>query len=212
MISKCIHLLAHERSDCHFNELHLDPTLWLITKTSTFEIHSCGPADLGGNNSTMGQVLVWRCQVTSHYSIPYGHRPSKAQYNDVIKWKHFPRYWLFVRGIPRWPVNYPHKGQWRGALMFSLNCAWINGWVNNREAVNLRRRRAHYDITVIVNLFYVTVDIVVEQCFSHLWRVLVVILVGGDLLSNSYQRVHLLAVSPILTKMQKIPLRPVSLP
>ena len=40
--------------------------------------------------------------------------------NDVIKWKHFPRYWPFVRGIHRWPVNSPHKVQWRGALMFSL--------------------------------------------------------------------------------------------
>ena len=32
--------------------------------------------------------------------------------------KHFPRYWPFVRGIHRSPVNSPHKGQWRGALMF----------------------------------------------------------------------------------------------
>ena len=47
----------------------------------------------------------------------------------VIKWKHFPRYWPFVRGIRRSPVNYPHKGQWRGALMFSLICAWINAIV-----------------------------------------------------------------------------------
>ena len=32
---------------------------------------------------------------------------------------------------PSWnsPVNSPHKGQWRGALMFSLVCVWINGWV-----------------------------------------------------------------------------------
>ena len=30
--------------------------------------------------------------------------------------------------------EFPHKGQWRVALMFSLICAWINGWVNNREA------------------------------------------------------------------------------
>ena len=43
----------------------------------------------------------------------------------------------------------PHKGQWRGALMFPLICAWINGWVNNGEAGGLRRHRAHYDITVI---------------------------------------------------------------
>ena len=33
------------------------------------------------------------------------------------------------------PVNgeFPHKGQWRGALMFSLICAWINGQENKRE-------------------------------------------------------------------------------
>ena len=50
-------------------------------------------------------------------------------HDDVIKWKHFPRYWPFVRGIHRSPVNSPHKGQWHGALIFSLICAWINGWV-----------------------------------------------------------------------------------
>ena len=43
-------------------------------------------------------------------------------HDDVIKWKHFPRYWPFVRGIHRSPVNSPHKGQWRGALKFSLIC------------------------------------------------------------------------------------------
>ena len=43
-------------------------------------------------------------------------------YDDVIKWKHFPRYWPFVRGIHRSPVNSPHKGQWRGALKFPLIC------------------------------------------------------------------------------------------
>ena len=46
-------------------------------------------------------------------------------------------------------VNSPHKGQWRGALMFSLICAWINGWVNNRQACDLRRHRAHYDVIVM---------------------------------------------------------------
>ena len=53
-------------------------------------------------------------------------------------WRHqmetFPRYWPFVRGIHRSPVNSHHKGQWRGALTFSLICAWTDGWVNNRDA------------------------------------------------------------------------------
>ena len=69
--------------------------------------------------------------------------------DDVIKWKHFPRYWPLVRGIHRSPVNSPHKGQWRGALIFSLICVWINGWVNNGEAGDFRRYRAHYDVTII---------------------------------------------------------------
>ena len=72
-----------------------------------------------------------------------------ARHDDVIKWKHFPRHWPFVRGIHRSPVNSPHKGQWRVALMFSLICARIKGWVNNRDACDLRRYRAHYDVTVM---------------------------------------------------------------
>ena len=72
-------------------------------------------------------------------------------HDDVIKWKPFPRSWPFVRGIHRSPVNSPHKGQWRGALLFSLICSWINGWVNNIEASDLRRHRAHYDVTVMYN-------------------------------------------------------------
>ena len=55
----------------------------------------------------------------------------------------------FVGGIHRSPVISPHKGQWRGALMFSLICVWMNGWVNNREADDLRRHRAHYEVIVM---------------------------------------------------------------
>ena len=49
-------------------------------------------------------------------------------------------------------VNSPHNCQWRGALMFSLICVWINGWVNNREVGDLRRYRAHYDVTAMYAL------------------------------------------------------------
>ena len=48
------------------------------------------------------------------------------------------------------PENSPHKGQWRGALMFSLICVWINSWTNNREAGDLRCYCAHYDVIVMV--------------------------------------------------------------
>ena len=52
------------------------------------------------------------------------------------------------------PGEFPHKGQWRGALIFSLLCVWINGWVKNCEAGDLGRYRAHYDVTVIVCIFH----------------------------------------------------------
>ena len=66
-------------------------------------------------------------------------------------WKMFPHYWPFARGIHWSSVNSPHKGQSRGPLLLSLICAWINAWVNNRVAGDLRRHCAHYDVTVMLN-------------------------------------------------------------
>ena len=94
----------------------------------------------------------------------------RADHDDVIKWKHFPRYRPFVRGIHRSPVNSPHKGQWRGALMFSLTCVWINDWVNNREAGDLRRYRVHYDVTVMISLMFhdMIMNMLAAPCLSWL--------------------------------------------
>ena len=80
--------------------------------------------------------------------------PHGCEIIDAMPWwRHqmepFPRYWPFVRGIHRSPVNSPHKGQWRGALMFSLICTRINGWVNNDDAGDLRRHGVHYDVIVM---------------------------------------------------------------
>ena len=80
-------------------------------------------------------------------------------HDDVIKWKYFPRYWPFVRGIHWQPMNSPHKGQWRGALMYFLSCACVNGWMNNGEAGGLRRHRIHYDVTVMMRALWV--------CYPH---------------------------------------------
>ena len=78
------------------------------------------------------------------------------KHDNVIKWTHFPRYWPFVRGIHRSPVNFPHKGQWRWALIFSLTYVRINGWVNNHESGDLRRHRAHYDVIIMRKSLSVT--------------------------------------------------------
>ena len=60
-------------------------------------------------------------------------------------------------------VNSPHKGQWRGALMFSLICVWINSWVNNREAGDLRRRHGHYDASVMCSA-------ISGKCHRFFWK------------------------------------------
>ena len=96
--------------------------------------------------------VLWRME--SHCILWLSERRTrssctKLRQDDVIKWKHFPRYWPFVQVIHRSPVNSPHKGQWREASMFSMICVWINGWVNNREAGDLRRHRAHNDVTAM---------------------------------------------------------------
>ena len=99
----------------------------------------------------------------SHIGIP-NHNTTN---DDVIKWKHFPRYWPFVRGIHRSPVISPHKGQWRGALIFSLICVWANGWVNNREAGDLTRYRAHYDVTTMITYSAMSM----EHHKDDLWQI-----------------------------------------
>ena len=106
------------------------------------------------------QILVYLCnsfnRVSSSDAIQWhGH-------DDVIKWKHFPRKWPFVRGINRSRWIPQHKGQWRGALMFSLICVWINGWVNNLDASDLRRHRGHYDVIVML--------VLVSRYSSQCWR------------------------------------------
>ena len=69
-------------------------------------------------------------------------------------------------GNHRSPVDSPHKGQWRRALMFSFSWAWTNGWVNIRKAGDLRRHRAHYGVTVM--LLYFAIWPVVANVFTRL--------------------------------------------
>ena len=86
-----------------------------------------------------------------------------AQFMMTSSNGNIPRYWPFVRGNHRWPVNSPHKGQWRAALMFFWSSSWINGWVNNRAAGDLRRHRPHYDGIVMV-LYYCPFVRWIERC------------------------------------------------
>ena len=105
-------------------------------------------------NTKVSDQMRWYIQTTSLWE-PFESYTSKNKVNalvihdDVIIGIYFPRYWPFVGGIHQSPVNSPHKGQWRGALLFSLICVCINGWVNNDKAGDLRRYHAHYYVIVM---------------------------------------------------------------
>ena len=112
--------------------------------------------------------LMWIVVVRWRPIVPMTSRSTQQHYanhDDVIKWKHFPRYWPFLRGIHRSPVNSPHKTLWLGAFMFSLIWALINGWVNNREPRDWRRHCAYYDVSVmhILSLNPLDMNIIILQ-------------------------------------------------
>ena len=78
--------------------------------------------------SMLGTWFYWMWSThMRHTAVGETNTPKKE--HDVIKWKHFPRYWPFVRGMHQSPMVSPHKGQWGGALMFSL----INKQLSNQS-------------------------------------------------------------------------------
>ena len=79
------------------------------------------------SNSGLFQLFRWN-------------RPLMAYHDDVIIWEHFPRNWPFVRGIHLSPVDFPHKGQWRGASMFTLIYILLLLHPNKRLSKPSRRR------------------------------------------------------------------------
>ena len=91
---------------------------------------------------------------------------SMTKYAIFTWWRHqmkaFSALLAFCVGNSPVTGEYPAKSQWRGALMFSLTCTWINGWVNKGEAGDLRRYRAHYGVTVMLTIIRTVVT-------SHNW-------------------------------------------
>ena len=114
---------------------------WPPTTSPVRTIHFIRLATATGFQELCMYVCVRVCVINS-----YSH-------DDVIKWRHFPCYWPFVRGFHRTAVESLHNDQWRGALMFSLICAWTDIWANNRDAGDLRRYCTHYDVTVVTSSF-----------------------------------------------------------
>ena len=97
----------------------------LIMSWCPITIPQVFPDTLFKRNFTQGNEEIAEKRRPAHVE-----RLCSAIHYDVIKWKYFPRYWPFVRGIHRPPVDSPHKGPCRRALIFCLVRAWTNGWAN----------------------------------------------------------------------------------
>ena len=82
---------------------------------------------------------------------PYGTKPlcKTRAHDDVIKWKHSPRCWPFVRGIHRSPVNSPHGTSDTELWCFLWFAPEKNSWVYNRQTGDLRRHLTRNDVNVM---------------------------------------------------------------
>ena len=115
-----------------FHKANFSCKICAVSKHSIFVLNVQGPSqfphdDKGMVANTEATKLVswWRHQMETS-SVLLAHR----------------------EGNPPVTGGFPHKGQWRGALMFSMIYAWTNGWANNQYAGDLRGHCAHYDVTV----------------------------------------------------------------
>ena len=76
------------------------------------------------------------------------------------------------------PMASPHKGQWRGAFMFSLICAWTNGWSNNRDAGDLRPRteqqqvRGSVQSDIYIRIWQIQLPVSKCVLLVHYWLII----------------------------------------
>ena len=136
--------LVYHKSDSihtHINTYRSNDLFNKITATlherhgvSTHWIFHCCTAVYSDYASKQKPTILAHCDVTPPMTGGFlSQIACNSEHDDVTERKPFPRYWPFVRRIHRSPVNSPHKGLWRRALMFSLICAGIKGEENNRE-------------------------------------------------------------------------------
>ena len=151
-----VHFRKNIRPDSYISFKHL---LLLIYNYSSHTRLKLRPANERRHYFVTMSLIVWaqlwyirlemaddmknalsRTKIFAYVSLGHGY---------VIKWKHSPRYWPFVGEIHRSPVDSPHKGQWREALVISLIRVWTKVSANNWDVGDLRRHRANHDVTVM---------------------------------------------------------------
>ena len=154
-------------SNCHRYDLYqqimkllvnVARQMWRHLNVATFvEI------DVSGRGNASSCYICYSTWQVLHCGIGITSYCHKCKNMGISWWRHqmepFSAWLAQCAGISLVPVNSPHKGQWRGAFMFSLIYAWINDWVNNREAGDLRRQRGHYDVIVMCQQQNITIAV-----------------------------------------------------
>ena len=124
----------------------------ILTKYLVISVHIDGSVQERRNSIAKALELRLSCTNPSTCLFDHDRRYHSMQRCWAITWwRHQMETFSAQLAICAGNSPVPHKGQWRGALMFSLICIWINSWVNNREAGDLRRHRGHYDVNVMNN-------------------------------------------------------------
>ena len=109
----------------------LSGALWDMKQVHSFCAYFCSGWSIVG----YGTGAFWDLRIRSvGLEILSALLQMMEHHDDVNKWKHFPRYWPFVRGIHRSPVNSPHKGQWR---------EWWGWWFETPSGPLWRHRNDH---------------------------------------------------------------------
>ena len=124
--------------------LHLEPLPSIEIDSSTFAhdwltaIKDQRYTDvifLLGSGTEMKAHKIVLCAASSFFaSLINANLQSKVIHDDVIKWKYFPRYWPFVWGIHRSPVNSPREVKRSFDVFFDLR-------LNKRLGKQPKRRR-----------------------------------------------------------------------
>ena len=138
--------LCNDNTASHFSLIHWYRQFYCKVKDLNCKIfctsfHTCCklPVRKGSDASNCGEstisFTILQGAVRPRYSSLNNGQVAwladPPNHDDVIKWKHFPRYWPLVRGIHRSPVNSPHKGQWGWWFETPSRPLWrnCNGWV-----------------------------------------------------------------------------------
>ena len=134
------------------NSTHVHPAPWFNKKMSSYQYRKSHCGD---------KTILWPSYL--HNGIYYTNKTTSLYWIRALATScAFPWVSDHLTMMTSWNGNiFRVIGQWRGALISSLICVWINGWVNNREAGDMRRYRAHYDVSVMWNVW------AHQSC--HLW-------------------------------------------